>query len=618
MRVRLGLLLLLAGVASAAAAAEAPAAPAAELFFQTRAFTAPQVSPDGRRLAALTRHDHRHYALTLLDLATGKGEVLVKETRLSVVGFAWKSDDLLLIVIANDEPRYFVQSVDLRTRKVNPLDRLNRERTGQVASYTLADPNIVICPWADGSLRRVDIRTGKSEQVERAVPGINRWIFDPLGTAWAGFGYLGEKWIFVWRTAPGAPWQRREQPGLNRPALEPLALMPDRKRLVVLDRVPNRPDRLAYFDLATGATEELFQHDQVDVTGLTLWGRQVEPAAANYVTDRARQHAFLPEAAAFFKSLAEALPDAEATVISFSTDNQKAVVEASNDRDPGTFYLLDRATGRLGLLGRALPSLPSDRLVPTRWLEFKTRDGLTLKGRLTVPAGVTHPPVLVRLGPGFVGPRIDVAYDAVAQFLASRGFATVRFHVRGTDGLGLDFLRAGDLKITTGVVDDLEDGIAALTAAGEVDTARLGLLGVGDGGITALHALARLRGKVLVNLNTPMTVRHRSLASLSPSDRDDAELTRMLGGSAAAVNYVKSLDPLKAAAQLRVPSFHSYPRGYAGHEMTEDGRLLQSALARTGIPATFHLEGPLKPETDQARVTGERFEAIVAFLRRHL
>ena len=602
----------------AVAAEPAPTLLSAEVYFQLPTFAAPQISPDGQRLAALTRFDHRHYALAVVDLNTGKSEVLVKEAKVSVTGFGWKSDRLLLVTLVNDDGGHVLQSLDLQTRKANPLHRLNEASAGPVANYLFDDPAFVICPWSDGNLRRVDVRTGRSEQIERTVQGIDRWIIDPAGVAWAGIGYIGEKWVFIWRAEPGAPWQRREQHGIHRATIFPLAVLPAEKRLIVLEQVPGRTARLAYFDLKTATTTELYSHPRVDVTGLKMWGHRWEPAAAAYSTERNSYHAFLPEAAECYRLLADALPDVDCDVISFSRDDQRTIVEARSDRNPGTYYLLERKAGRLAVVGLAFPALPARALVASRSFEYNARDGMALTGIITLPAGVARPPLLVRTGPALVGPRADNTYDSVAQFLASRGIASVRFHTRGTDGFGKDFLRAGDLKITTTVIDDLEDGVAAVTERKWVDGTRVGLLGVAAGGITAVHATGRNRFKVLVNLNTPMTVRHYDVEQLAPSDRDNAELTGILGGSAAANAYIKSLEPIDAVAKVRIPSFHCYPAGEAGHEMAESGRMIKSALAKSGVPCAFHLEPRFKPETDKAKLTGARFEAIAAFLAKHL
>ncbi len=609
------LALLCAATAGAADAPQAP--PPADVYFQPAFFALPRVSPDGHRVAALTRFDHRHYALVLVDLDTGKVSALIKQRNVSVTGFAWKNDNLILVSLANDEGGQLMQSIEPQTGTVHTLDRLNLNSAGLITSYLFGDPTYIICPRRDGDLCRVDVRTGKFEVIEKAVWGIDNWIVDSAGEARAGIGHHDGKWLFIWRSEPKEPWQRHEEFG-HRPTIYPLAVTSDRTRLVALERPPEGTMRLAYFDLKTGTTTEIYRNPEVDVTTVKLWGHRFDPAAALYTTDRDHLVPFLPDAETSYRLLAQALPNLDCATTSFSDDDQRAVIIGTSDREAGSYYLLDRKTGRLAPLGTALPALPAPTLAASRFFQFQTRDGLTLTARVTLPPNVSRPPLLVRTGPDLVGPRTSYTYDSVAQFLASRGVASVRIDTRGTEGFGSNLLRAGDLEISGGVVDDLEAGVAALVAQGIVDGARVGVLGVGDGGVVAVHAAKRPRFKVLVNIDTPMTVARASLAQLVPSDRDDAELTRLLGGPAAAAAYIKSLEPLDAVAALRIPSFHCYPHGEAGFEMTESGRMLEAALKKSPVPHVFHLEPLIKPETDEAKVTGARFEAIAEFLRKYL
>ena len=614
-RLRIGVLTL-AACAWRALAGEPP--PSASDFFLPPSFAHPQISPDGRRLAALTLHDREHYALVSLDLETQAAEVFVKEKEVSVASFYWKSDDLLLLLTENSGGRW-LQSLDLRTRKVNNLDRLNRESTAALPSLLPKDPEHVLAPWSDGGIRKINVVTGRAVEIERGVPGIDHWIFDDDGTAWAGIGHHHFKWTFVWRAQPGAPWQRRDQPGVQHAAIYPVALMPDRRRLVVIERAPGAPTaRVAAFDLATAKTEPIFASPDFDVVTVLLWGRRAEPCAANYGLQREQRHFFHEEAAACYRGLAAALPEHDATVVSFSKDEQRAIVHAVHDRDPGSYYLLDRGSGQLGQLGPARKVPKRETLAPSRFFETKARDGLPLSGRVTLPPDTPRAPLVVRVGRGIPGPRALNTYDAAAQFFASRGYASVRIHVRGTLGLGSAFLRAGDLELTGGMVRDLEDGVAWLAEQGWIDRERVAILGDDFGGITAFHAALTGRYKVMINIATPMVLKNYDLAQLSPSDRDTAELTELLGGSAAANRYFKSLDPLAAAAKLAIPSFHYYPRGAAGHEMVESGRLLKSALAKGRARAQFHLQPVVKPGMDAATITGDVHEAAVAFLAKHL
>src|SRR3989442_9907187 len=50
-------------------------------------------------------------------------------------------------------------------------------------------------------------------------------------------------------------------------------------------------------------------------------------------------------------------------------------------------------------------------------------------------------------------------YNALVQFLASRGYAVLQPQFRGTNGFGANFLAAGFRKWGDEMQDDLEDGV---------------------------------------------------------------------------------------------------------------------------------------------------------------
>jgi dipeptidyl aminopeptidase/acylaminoacyl peptidase len=602
--------------------------PPADWFFQLPSFTRPLLSPNGRMLCALTRFDHRHFALVLLDLESKKADVLIKEPKLTVTGFAWKNDELLAVITLHDdeypinhfEDRYHPQlrSINLSTHKVNDLAILNSERTGDLASMLPNDPYCVLIPWDDGHLRRVDLRTGKSEDAEPTIRGIDHWVIGPDGTVWAGSGYHDEKWTFIWRTRPREPWQRRDQPGIHNAEIYPLAIMPDQKRLIVVDRTSRNYARLALFDLATATMTGLSHCGTADVTSVMDWGFEREPGAARWEADRQHLEFFLPEAEECYRKVAAALPNSDLEFVSFSRDNQRVIVRTHGADDAGGFYLLDRKTGQLRLIGSERTALQSVKLASSQTFQFKARDGLTITGRITQPANIPHPPLIIQLGSNIPGPMATNYYDPVAQYFASRGFATARIHVRGTAGLGAEFQRAGDLQLATGMVGDLEDGAAWLAAQGMIDPQQAILLGEGLGGITAIHATARSKAfNALVNFKIPMVTRHYELEELTPSDRDNHELTGALGSSAAALKYLKSLDPLQVAAQLKLPSFNYYPRQETANAMVEDGKMLEKVLRKGRSVFRMYMPPLIKPETDVAIETGKRFDAITEFLKQN-
>ncbi|GHH31442.1 alpha/beta hydrolase [Lentzea cavernae] len=121
-------------------------------------------------------------------------------------------------------------------------------------------------------------------------------------------------------------------------------------------------------------------------------------------------------------------------------------------------------------------------------LTIIARDGASLAGTLSVPDGHgPHPAVLLLHGSG----RLDRDGNAgrlkqnlgpvLAESLARRGIASVRYDRRGVGASSGDWL-------TTGFADNREDAVAAVDAlTARPDIGRVGVIGHSEG---ALHAMA--------------------------------------------------------------------------------------------------------------------------------
>jgi dipeptidyl aminopeptidase/acylaminoacyl peptidase len=80
-------------------------------------------------------------------------------------------------------------------------------------------------------------------------------------------------------------------------------------------------------------------------------------------------------------------------------------------------------------------------------IEYKSRDGLLIRGYLTVPlgsSGTKLPLIVVPHGGPAVRDRWE--FDPMVQFLANRGYAVLQMNFRGSAGYGLKFLEAGFVR----------------------------------------------------------------------------------------------------------------------------------------------------------------------------
>lgn len=124
----------------------------------------------------------------------------------------------------------------------------------------------------------------------------------------------------------------------------------------------------------------------------------------------------------------------------------------------------------------------------TRWITYKARDGLEIPAYVTMPPGAPKDARLPLVVLPHGGPRARDIYDFdyMAQFLATRGYAVLQPQFRGSSGFGDDFTKAGKGEWGGKMQTDLLDGVAALADGGEVDPARVCIVGASFGGYAAL------------------------------------------------------------------------------------------------------------------------------------
>ena len=140
-------------------------------------------------------------------------------------------------------------------------------------------------------------------------------------------------------------------------------------------------------------------------------------------------------------------------------------------------------------------------------------------------------------------------------FLASRGYAVLQPNFRGSTGYGYEWFDAGRKGWGDGVMQtDVEDGAAALVKAGQVDAARICIMGGSYGGYAALAGatLTPERYACAVSVN-------------GVSDPEDMLKDANRGGKTSMpaewwsksmgsdMDQLRKISPLRKADQVRIP-----------------------------------------------------------------
>jgi dienelactone hydrolase len=200
-----------------------------------------------------------------------------------------------------------------------------------------------------------------------------------------------------------------------------------------------------------------------------------------------------PEIGAVHGALSRLFKDKSVELRNWSQDRTRYVARVTSPSTPPAWYLFDKTRKELSPLGEEYPELKDAKLGTTRWITYKARDGLMIPAYLTLPPGApaqgAKAPLIV-LPHGGPGARDTFEFDFLAQFLASRGYVVLQPQFRGSWGFGKAFEDAGQGEWADKMQTDLLDGIAAAAASGDIDPARVCIVGASYGGYAALAGVA--------------------------------------------------------------------------------------------------------------------------------
>jgi len=599
----------------------------------------PKLSPSGRLIAAISRTDDTHYALILIDLQARSTQPLIKAPYLSVLQFWWKSDELLVAMVQENLTTRTYRAVNLRTKKVDDmkdlmpngarlLDRLPDDPDHMLVGLPpdwSKRVSVVNAYFPISDIARLNLRKGQMDDLEQSPPGGNRWLVNRAGELVGVWCYNSSQWYLDWRRSPKDKWQRIEHPKGEPVPWEPVGVAPDQHRFVVYKYKQTEFIRTCLLDPATGVIEEVPGPAGLDVDATGTWGDAEKIAVVRYDGEGNNLRFLDPEAEEVYGWLGAIFPGVRINCASFSHDDRQIIVRVSNTQNPGVYYLVDRQTRKATPIGVEYTGINPNVMVPSREFHLAASDGLSLTGRITLPARVGKPPLVLIVGPG-VNSRAPTGFDLLAQFFANRGYAAAYVNHRGTAGFGRAFGLAGDLQITTGMGRDLVEGVRWLADQGLIDSKRVALFANGPGGLLAL-LLAENPGvfRTLVAYNPPL-----DLSGWQPNDllerenRSDSELMAAAGGQKAFESYLKTLDSVVAVGQLTVPAFFYFPRLSDNLAPANIGKL-ESALKQRGQPYQLVIgnsrsswnsddNGAYPEWKDDARI----FDEIGAFLDKNL
>lgn len=566
-----------------------PNAPTAAELLAPPAIEEPQLSPDGASIAArvaprgqLALFDPARPDLAAHPIALPRGERLA--------WYVWLAPGRLLASLYRDGNMPMTRLVEIATGngQVAQLGQVRPAGAGEELLHIDRRAGFLLLKGQDRrhdtpAVWRVDLATGTRTLEVAAQAHVRDWVVDGAGVVRAGMGEKGDKSFLVYRRGEGDRFSRGE--GSSDPDIAQFAPVQGSDQGYALAEAPSGRIALYGYDFRRGRLGALvYENDRADLDGFEL-GPDGKPAGVAYTDDRDRMLWFDGTARNRQAAIDAVLPGRTNRIVSASDDRARLLVYSATASDPGTYYLFEGGQARR--IAAINPALEGRKLAAVTSIAYAARDGLTIQGYLTLPAGRDArdlPLIVMPHGGPFARDGWD--YDPWVQYLAGKGYAVLQPNYRGSTGFGRAMTARGDGEWGRGMQDDVDDGVAWLARRGTIDAKRVCIMGASYGGYAAMWAAARDKRIYRCAISYAGISDVRAQLDYDHKTFDERGFRAWRNRIQGRAPSLESLSPVAYAAGLTMPILIAH--GSADQTVPVDqSERMHDALTRLGTPHDF-------------------------------
>ncbi|MDN3920750.1 alpha/beta hydrolase family protein [Roseateles violae] len=514
----------------------APSAPVpVERFFQRPAVLEAKLSPSGKYVAVTSSRGIDRIGLVVYEFGVGARRI-AQFPDLDIVRFDWVSDSRLVYSVLDlesgsgddrrEQPGLFAVNVDgqnhrqLIRRRSQPTVTNGDPRDRLLDWYHLllhvplqqegVRPNEIVIGRlnlaGDRSVDSVtpmwlDTASGRTRHLDTHGEPDNtvNWMFDSKGQPRVAISRSKGASRLHWLGPGESQWRQISEGQLDRLRFSPRAVddsgtlwgthTEGREAWSVLTRFD--------FEAMKPQAPPLVRAPGFDFRGSLVLDRPGGRALGVRVETDAEQTVWFDEAMKKFQVEVDEKMPGRVNRISCrrcGESDMTALVRSYADRDPGLLLVYQAAEARWIRVGALLDEIEPQRMASVALHRIKARDGRDLPVWLTTPAkaqpGQALPAVvLVHGGPWLRGGFWR--WEAMQQFLASRGYLVIAPEFRGSAGYGFAHYKAGWKQWGQAMQDDVADALLWAQSQGLAAKDRACIAGASYGGYSTLMGLVR-------------------------------------------------------------------------------------------------------------------------------
>jgi dipeptidyl aminopeptidase/acylaminoacyl peptidase len=456
----------------------------------------PHIAPDGKRLAWLAPNEHGVLQVWVQTIGQQDARVVTADKSRGIESYGWAFDSKTIIYAqdADGDENFHLFAVDLDSHNVRDLTPWQGVRAESVASNPKFPERILVAfNLRDRKLMdvyRIDLRTGAVELDTKNPGDVAGWLADDNMIVRAATVMTPEGGTEI-RIRDGADeaWRTLMKAGME-DNLAALDFTKDGQSLFLITSIGTDTARLVQHALSSGSETVIARSEEADLCDAMIHPTSHVVQAAAFDPGRKHWTVIDPSVQADFDAIAK-ISDGDFNVVDRDLADQTWLVSFSSDRAPLRYYSWDRAGKKATFLFSMHPKLDDAALAPMKPIEFTARDGMKIKGYLTLPVGLPpkNLPLVLAVHGGPWG-RDSWGFDHYTQLLANRGYAVLQINFRSSTGFGKKYLHAGDREWGRTMQSDLTDGVKWAVDAGIADPKRVAIFGGSYGGYAALAGAA--------------------------------------------------------------------------------------------------------------------------------
>ena len=494
-----------------------------EVFFGNPDKVAPDISPDGTRIAFLAPLEGvmNIWVAPIDDIAAAGPITEDKHRGIRSYFWAFTSGHILYSQDVDGDENWSIYCIDLETNKTRNLTPRGEEDDGkqgdptgenrvraEIESVSHRHPEEVLIGLNNRDPRfhdvyRVNILSGQRELVQQN-PGFRGFVIDEEYRFRFASKYLEDGSLMYFRPANGLDAQPTtiqwedylKVPKDDTATTHMLGFDKSGHTLYMADSRQRDTAALVAVDLETGKQRLIAEDPRTDVGAIKAHPTENTIQAVSFYYDR-RQRKYFDEAVKADMELASRGARGDAGISSWTQDDRQWIVAHMEDNGPVRYYHFDRDTKQRTFLfvhRQDLEGLPLAKMRPEI---LKARDGLNLVSYLTLPVGTDinddgrpeQPLPMVLLVHGGPWSRDTWGYDGQHQLLANRGYAVLSVNFRGSTGFGKNFQNVAKRQWAGTMHDDLVDAVNWAVAERIAKKDKVAIMGGSYGGYAALVGL---------------------------------------------------------------------------------------------------------------------------------